>query len=685
MDGLKKTDTDEFLSTMRTRFSRAEEEEEEIRKEARLDLRFVAGDQWRPSDRAKRDKEGRPCLTFNFLPGICQQVSNEAREQKPSVKFGPVDSGADIDTAKVQEGMARAIQRRSHADVAYENAFDYSTCGSFGAFRLATEYCSDKDDYQEIRYEPIMDPFTCYGFIIPAIMRKKARFGFVVEYISKEEYKATYPDSELVSDFDAGAQIAGSWIGDDIRIAEYWYTEETRETRPLKNGKGSRVVTKTKVFSCLTNGVEILPDTKTEWMVPRIPVYMVLGPQKIVDGKPHLFSLVRFLRDPQQLINAYKSGIAENIGLSNRVPYIGPKGSFKDPKWRDANIKNYAYLEYEPQTIGGQFAPPPQRQQFEAAIQGLSLAASQEMEDLKWISSVFDAARGAESNEKSGIAIRARKAQTSLANLHFIGNLGRAQIEAGEDLGNLIPLIYDTEQEVRIIGEDETERIVKVNAPYIDPETGKPTSYMLESGKFDITVEIGPTTDSQREEAAELVGQAIQAAPDLMTVMGDVLFRFQDGAGSQEIADRLKKFIQVTHPGLIEDKNNPQQQIPPQVQQQLQQSGQMIEQLTQHVNVLSEEIKTKKFELDSRERMHAADLDFKKQELDVKALLEHEKMGSTEAIAALDQRLSLLQSQIDAQNAAGQQAAQHQHEADQAAAAQAAAQQEQPAEPAQAA
>lgn len=661
----KKRDPEQFLSTMRHRFASAQEQESEIRKEARLDLQFAAGEQWNPALKTQREKDGRPALVFNFMPAICQQVSNEAREQKPSVRFGPVDSGSDLDTARVQEGMARSIQRRSHADVAYETAVEYSVAGSFGAFRLATDYCDEKSDRQEIRYEPIMDPFTVYGFLIPAIMRKKPRFGFVIERMSKEEYEAQYPDSELTGmGFAAGAGVADGWVSaDDVQVAEYWYTEETREKRTTAGGR-DRVITKTKVFSCLTNGVEILPDTETEWVGKRIPVYMTLGPQKIVDGVPKLFSIVRFLRDPQQLINAYKSGIAESIGLMNRVPYIGFKGQFKDPKWQNANVKNYAFLEAEPVMAGGQIAPAPQRQQFEPAIQGMSMAAAQEMEDLKWISSVFDAARGAVSNETSGKAINARRSQSSLANMHFLGNLSRAQIEAGEDLGYMIPLIYDTEQEVRIIGEDEEERIVKVNAPSIDPKTGKTTNYMLESGTYDITVEIGPTTASQREEESQLVGQAIQSAPELMSVMGDLFFRYQDSAGSQEVGDRLKKWISKNNPGLIEEDK--QQQIPPQVQQQMQQQGQMLEQVTQQLQIASEELKTRSSELASRERIEMRKLEVRLEEIRVEAETNAAKLGSSEGMKRLELEIESIKHMFQQQQAADMQAADQQHQAEMA-------------------
>ena len=112
----------------------------------------------------------------------------------------------------------------------------------------------------------------------------------------------------------------------------------------------------------------------------------------IINGKVHLFSLIRHVRDPQQLLNIYKSAIAEKIGLGNRVPYVGYKGQFKDSRWENANKLNYAYLEAELITLpNGSVAPLPQRQQMEEQIQALSVAAVQEVEDLKSGMGIFDA------------------------------------------------------------------------------------------------------------------------------------------------------------------------------------------------------------------------------------------------------------------------------------------------------
>src|ERR1017187_9043256 len=120
----------------------------------------------------------------------------------------------------------------------------------------------------------------------------------------------------------------------------------------------------------------------------------------IINGKVHLFSLIRHVRDPQQLLNIYKSAIAEKIGLGNRVPYVGYKGQFKDSRWENANNVNYAYLEAELITLpNGSVAPLPQRQQMEEQIQALSVAAAQEVEELKSGMGIFDASLGSSGNE----------------------------------------------------------------------------------------------------------------------------------------------------------------------------------------------------------------------------------------------------------------------------------------------
>src|SRR2546429_6534483 len=63
------------------------------------DLKFLAGDHWSDKDKRQRQLDRRPCLTINKLPTFLHQVTNDQRQNVPSIKVSPVDSFADVETA----------------------------------------------------------------------------------------------------------------------------------------------------------------------------------------------------------------------------------------------------------------------------------------------------------------------------------------------------------------------------------------------------------------------------------------------------------------------------------------------------------------------------------------------------------------------------------------------------------
>ncbi|MGH9665993.1 MAG: portal protein, partial [Bryobacteraceae bacterium] len=586
---MSSADQDKFISLARERFAHAEAEESEIRREAMLDLQYLAGEQWDETDKTARKNAGRPALVFNKLPGFVGQVANESRQQKQMIKFNPVDSGADKDTAIVYGGLARHIQYNSDADIARENAVEYSAGCSFGVMRLTSDYADDDSfDNQDLKVTPVLDPFSVYGVLIPAIFGRKCRCAFVVETMKRDDYEAEYGEIEASS--WEGTAGSGWLTEDEVRIAEYWYLETKKRVKVqladgsaayedelpegaelAKDEKGKprkRSCMVDEVHSCKMDGARVLPDTDTTWPDREIPVWPVLGRQLIVNGRAKLFSVIRFARDPQQLFNYYKSSIAEVLSLAPKTPYIGYLGQFKTKsrEWATANKVNYAYLEADPVTISGQPAPLPQRQLYEAPIQALSAAAAQEADDMKATTSIYDASLGAQGNETSGIAIQRRQQQSSITNLHFLDNLARTERRIGRAIARLIPSYYDTARDIQILGEDESQRVVKVNQIY--EEEGKVRHYRIDAGKYDLVATTAPSYPTQRLEAFDMLTQFAQAYPALLQIAGDIVFRNSDMPGADELADRFKKTLP---PNLAaDDKDKPPPQIPPQVQQQMQ-------------------------------------------------------------------------------------------------------------------
>jgi hypothetical protein len=598
------TDKDtEFLATARKRFEQAASDEKSIRDEAEKDLAFVAGDQWDEKVKNDRIKAGRPALTFARCHTFVQQVSNEARQNKPQIKFIPAEDG-DEDTAEIYEGLARHIQYSSDAQVAYETAVEYSAGCSFGYYRFLTEYCDDDSWDQDLKVVPVFDPFSVYGLLIPACLGYEAPFGFIVESVPKEEFERDYPKS-AITDWDEAVRSSDGWVMEDsIRIAEYWYVEKTPKTikrkNPTSGEEETRTVMQKKVKFCKLNGMEVLPGSETEWPGCTIPVIPVLGKQLIVKGKPRLFSVVRYQRDPQQLLNYYKTRIAETLGTAPIQPYLIEEGQIEGHKaeWDSLNTTMRPYVTFKGVAVDGKPLGAPQRQAFEAPINSLSMAAAQEIDDMKATSGIFDASLGSKSNESSGIALQRRMQQSNVTNLHFMDNLERSFKKGGMVIAEVIPIIYDTERTVRILGEDEKPKIVKINSK-ADPKDNDSKSYQIggdEAAEYDVVVTMGRAFSTKRMESFDMMSNLLQGNPQLLPMFGDILFKNSDVAGSDQLADRFQKML----PPNLQDQEDGAPEIPPQVKQQLDALSQQHEQLTQALNAAHDQIQQKTVENEAK-------------------------------------------------------------------------------------
>jgi hypothetical protein len=110
--------------------------------------------------------------------------------------------------------------------------------------------------------------------------------------------------------------------------------------------------------------------------------------------------------------------------------------------------------------------------------------------------------------------------------------------------------------------------------------------YDLKKGRYGVVVTIGRSYKSRTQEGADEMGQLFQANPSLFPILGDLYLKFRDFPGHNEAAARIKKMLP---PPLQE--NDTQQQVT-QLQAQLQDQGQMLEQLTKALEEKTREIDT---------------------------------------------------------------------------------------------
>jgi len=648
---------DAILAEALARFKLAEEAETEIRRLALEDLQFRAGNQWPEEVRAERDRDRRPCLTINRIPQFIQQITNDQRQNRPSIKVHPIDDQADIETGKVIQGITKHIEYNSNADVAYDTAFDSAVTGGFGYFRVITDYISPKSFDQEIFIKRIRNPFSV--FFDPYAQEpdgSDANWCFIIDDLSSDEYKAKYKDSELASldDWESIGNHTPGWVKEGhARVAEYFYREYKEETLVLLNNGESglksqltalpegvtivqeRTTRVPTIYWCKINAVEILE--KTEWLGEWIPVIPVYGTELVINGKRTLEGIVRNAKDSQRMYNYWSSAETEAVALAPRAPFIAAEGQLEghEREWQTANVKNHAVLKYKPVSAGGQPIGPPQRNVFEPAVQAITNARMLAADDLKATTGIYDASLGAKGNETSGIAIQRRNIQAQTSNFHFVDNLTRSLRHAGRILVDLIPKIYDTARAARIIGDDGEQKIVQVNRPF--DQGGKPVLYQLDAGKYDVAIDVGPSFTTKRQEAAASMLEMSKAYPAIAQVAGDLIVKSMDWPGAQEIADRLKKTLP---PGIADDPANKGQTLPPEVQAQMSQMNQMIQQLTEKLNIAHDKIDNKTLELESRER-----IEFAKIEADIQKTLA--QIDSKESITLLQQEVASVRHRLE--------------------------------------
>lgn len=586
--------------------------------DARGDLKFLKGDHWPEDSKRQRTIEKRPCLTINKHPAFLRQITNDQRQNRPSIHVHPVDDAADPKLAEVLEGMIRHIEYASNADICYDTAVNSAAAVGFGYFRLVTDYESHDSFDQVIKFDRIRNVFSVH--IDPSAKNPDGsdmQYCFVETTMSRRELKRDYPKSES----------AETSINDDdedrlVLVLEYYSIEESPDTLlKLTNGE---IGFKTDLIE-LPEGVSILQERpsfkrkvmwrkmagfddkvpgksnpikyeprlldileETEIPCSYIPVFMVIGTEVDIDGKVTYSGIVRDSKDSAMMYDFWMTSATEEVSMRPKTPYIGAEGQFAghEEEWRQANVRTFSYLEYKPKTVNGVMAPPPARQPMADVPQGVLQMAMHASDEIKAVTGIYDASLGARGNETSGLAINSRKKQGDLSNFHYIDNLSRTVRHAGRCLVDMIPKVYSGPRIVRVIGKDDKVTHAKINQPGT-PQLTQDEQGTIQAvqqitndvtvGKYDVTVQAGPSFSTLRDESRAAMMELSGNWPKLMDVAGDEVVKSMDWPGAQMIADRIRKIIP---PELLTEDG---QDLPPAVKQVMEQASQHIQELEQQL------------------------------------------------------------------------------------------------------
>lgn len=575
-------DEAEFIEDARTKFQQGVDFDRENREQGLEDLRFLAGEQWDLD--AKNARKGRPMLTINRLPQFVAQVVGDIRINRPAIRVRPAEDG-DKDLAEIREGLIRSIERESDAQGVYANAGTNQVGCGIGNYRIALKYATGDGFDRDIAIQTIPNAFAVvWDPMATERTGKDAEYCFVSDEMPRKAFEKSFPD-QIASGLEVPQHDTNGWYTKDtVRVTEYWLIKQTpvdlalmddgtvldlKDVPKGQKPKRTRKAVRRSACMYLITGKAILAGP-FEMPIDRVPIIRVQGWEINVGDKRVRWGLVRFARDPQRLQNYWRSISAEMLALAPKGKWLAHETSEGDSEELRESLSNDDQLLVWTGTNKPEYVPPPTLNV--AVLQESALNA----QDMKDVTGLHDASLGAQSNETSGKAIIARERQGDTATYIYHDNL-QAAIEAGGDVINqLIPEIYDTAREIRVLGEDEAVKIQKINDP------NNPDAKDINKGRYDVVVETGPSYWTRRVEAAESMMQFVQAVPSAAQVAGDLIAKAQDWPLADQIGERLKKTLppQVTQ-GEDDDLSPEEKQAKEQQQQQAQQDQAQQQQLQQ--------------------------------------------------------------------------------------------------------
>jgi len=561
-------------------FNRAQSPVADEREQCLEDRRFysISGAQWEGN--LGDQFENKPQLEVNKIHLSVMRIINEYRNNRITVDFM---SDANDGIATTCDKLYRANEQESNADEAYDNAFEESVGGGYGAWRLKAEYEDEEDednDFQKISILPIYDADASV-FWDPNAKRqdkKDAKYCFVISAKNKETYEEEYgeygdsvPKEVDQSEFD--------WSPDEIiYIAEYFKVEHVKKTvNVYENALGeekrytsdeleddpelleelltlgfklvkSKTVKKQKVRKYIIDGKKVLEDCGyiAGKYIPIVPMY---GKRWVVDNVERCMGHVRLAKDVQRLKNMMLSKLAEFSASSGiEKPILTPEQvSGHEKMWSDEAVEDYPYLLINPITDanGNEVASPPIGYTKPPTIPPALAALLQLTDgDIRELLGDHQAIEKVVSNI-SGEAIAQIKETLDMQTFIYMSNMAKAMKRSGEIwLSMAKDILIEENRKLKGLNENDEIEYIDISKPTMNKDTNE-VEYLndITKANLDIKVAVTPSTTTRRAKTVKDITNMLQITsdPELQQVLSSTAVLNMEGEGVDDIKQFIRK------------------------------------------------------------------------------------------------------------------------------------------------
>lgn len=560
------------------------------RREADRAADYYDGNQLSPETVEKLKDRGQPPLITNIIkPTIDTVLGLEAKSRSDWRVRPEDDEECDDDLAEALSVKLKHAEIESRADRAVSDAYAGQIKAGLGWVEVAREHDPFKCPYR-VKYVHRREIFWDWRAEQPDL--SDARYLIRRRWLELEHAIALMPQYATLFRMTTGgwagfdplleqdSRLVQSWeIERDTRIAavdwrdiqrmriclyEIWYRKWVRGyTMQLPNGAVMEAdfnnprhneaivagiakikqATFQKVRLAWYTGPHFLYDVPSPYKHNQFPYVPFFGHREDLTNVP--YGLIRSMVSPQDEVNARKSKMLWSLN-SRRV--VADSDAVLDHNKAaaevarpdayiimNANRKPSSTFRVDP---GGELAS----QQFQVMQE-----AKQEIAEA---SGIHKSMQGQQSGATSGVAINGliEQGMNTLAEIN--DNFRYARRLVGEMLFELVKQNMLQGPSKVTIGEGSQKKVIQLNTPAIDPETGKP--FMLNDVakvKAKIVLDDIPSTPTYRQQTLQMLTEITKSLPpNLQGFIIDFVIEATDLPKRHQLADRLRAAVGIQDP-----------------------------------------------------------------------------------------------------------------------------------------
>jgi len=540
------------------------------------DRRFatIAGAQWEGP--LGEQFENKPRFEMNKVHLAVIRIINEYRNNRIDVDFTSEDGNENDQLADACDGLYRADEQDSGAQEAFDNAFEEGVTGGFGAIRLRTCYVDEEDeddDRQRIEIVGVTDADSCVFFDLDAKRqdKKDATWAIVLTGMTPDAYQAEFNDSPASwpkeihqSEFDWSTPdivyvgeyyeiekvsekvhfFRGIALTDDepneIRVTDEELQEEGKAEELAATGfklSRTKTVKRQRCHKYILSGSMILEDCGliAGRSIPLAPFY---GKRWVVDGVERCMGHVRLAKDAQMLTNMLMSWMAEMASrFDMSKPIVSPEQIVGHQQmWADDNVKKYPYLLLNSiKDANGNMMPSPplaytQAPQIPPVMAGLMGAAEQALQDLLGNQQAGEQLQA----NISAKAVELVQNKLDMQAFIYMSNFAKTVKRVGEIWLEMARDVYvEGGRTMKSVSKEGKAGSLELYRPSVDKNGASILENDLSTAKFDVTVDVGPSSSSKRAATVRaLTGMlSVSQDPETRTVLEAMAMVNMEGEG----------------------------------------------------------------------------------------------------------------------------------------------------------